>query len=97
MSSNFLEHLKPVHPTQYDQIFVREDEYSPEKNVIDDDRAAADATSTKYKQNRFTLSIAKNLIIRCNVPLNIVENCGFRDFLKECNLHMNRYRQKSEA
>ena len=31
VSSNFLKHLKRVHPIQYDQIFVREDEYSPEK------------------------------------------------------------------
>jgi len=86
--SNFLKHLKRIHPFEYDQIFAR-DEYeclTEENNVFGEDReAAADLTSTKYKQSRILLSIAKNLIIRCNLPLNLVENTAFRDFMKECN------------
>jgi len=92
--SNFLKHLKRVHPYEYDQIFDREYEYlnEEEKNAVEenDDRTtttttAGDLTSRKYKQNRIILSITKNLIIRCNLPLNLVENVGFRDFMKECN------------
>jgi hypothetical protein len=87
--SNFLKHLKRIHPFEYDQIFAR-DEYeclTEENNVFGDDRAAAaaDLTSTKYKQSRILFSLTKNLIIRCNLPLNLVENRAFRDFMKECN------------
>jgi hypothetical protein len=86
--SNFLKHLKRIHPFEYDQIFTR-DEYeclTEVNNVeIDDRAAAADLTSTKYKQSRIILSIVKNLIIRCNLPFNLVENPAFRDFMKECN------------
>jgi hypothetical protein len=37
----------------------------------------------KNKQNRKTSSIAKHLIIGCNLPFNLVESSGFRDFMKE--------------
>jgi hypothetical protein len=86
--SNFLKHLKRVHRFEYDQIFAREYEcLTEEKNVEEggDDRATVDLTNTKYKQSRIILSITKNLIIRCNLPFNLVENTGFRDFMKECN------------
>src|SRR5579862_950236 len=61
--SNFLKHLKRIHPFEYDQIFALEDVcFSEEKNVEGDDRAAAatELTSTKYKQNRIIFSITKN-------------------------------------
>jgi hypothetical protein len=86
--SNFLKHLKRVHPFEYDQIFAREYRcLTEEKSVVegDDQAAEVDLTSAKYKQSRIILSISKNLIIRCNLPLNFVENPGFRDFMKECN------------
>jgi hypothetical protein len=84
--SNFLKHLKRIHPFEYDQIFSRQYEcLTEENNVFGDDRAAADLTNTKYKQSRILFSLTKNLIIRCNLPLNLVENPAFRDFMKECN------------
>jgi hypothetical protein len=84
--SNFLKHLKRVHSLEYNQIFAGEDEcLTEEKNDIAGDRVAADLTSSKSKQNQIIYSIAKNLIVRCNLPLNLVENPGFRDFMKECN------------
>ena len=85
--SNFLKHLKRVHRCEYDQIFAPEFECLTEEiPVFGDDRVAADLTNTKYRQSRIVLSITKNLIIRCNMPLNLVENPAFRDFMKECNL-----------
>jgi hypothetical protein len=85
--SNFLKHLKRAHPVEYDQIFHRQNEcLTDEGNVIGDDQAAVDLTSAKYRQNRIISSITKNLIIGCNLPLSLVENPGFRGFMKECNI-----------
>ncbi|CAF2647601.1 unnamed protein product [Rotaria sp. Silwood2] len=84
--SNFSKHLKRVHPVEYDQVFAREYEcLTEEQNVFGDDQITDDLTSKKYKQSRIIFSITKNLIIRCNLPLNFVENNAFRDFMKECN------------
>jgi hypothetical protein len=84
--SNFLKHLKRAHSVEYDQIFNHGNECSTEEqNIISDDRVDVDSTSTKTKQNRITSSIAKHLIISCNLPLSLVESSGFRDFMKECN------------
>lgn len=84
--SNFLKHLKRMHPLEYDQIFNRDDDcLADDRNDVDMDRAITDSTNTKYKENRINLSITKNLIIRCNLPLNLVENAAFRDFMKECH------------
>ncbi|CAF4483082.1 unnamed protein product [Rotaria socialis] len=85
--SNFLKHIKRAHPLEYDQIFNHGNECSTEEqNIISDDRVAIDSTSTKNKQNRIISSIAKNSIIGCNLPFNLVESPGFRDFMKECNV-----------
>ncbi|CAF3979721.1 unnamed protein product [Rotaria magnacalcarata] len=84
--SNFLKHLKHIHANEYNRIFNPEDEFSSEgKHANGNDLIVADLTSSKHKQNRYILSNAKNLIIRCNLPLNYVESVGFRDFMKECS------------
>lgn len=85
VSSNFLKHLKRAHPAEYDQIFNPEHSSALEKNNdINDHTAATDSAASTSRQNRIILSITKNLIVRCNLPLNIVENPGFRDFMKDC-------------
>ena len=84
--SNFVKHLKRKHPTEYEQPVVDESEPLPEKNDMDDDQVPAKFANIKNKQNHFATSVTKNLIIRCNLPLNIVEQFGFRKFVKECNL-----------
>jgi hypothetical protein len=85
--SNFIKHLKRIHAREYQQIVSSDAEYlTEESNVANDDRAAVDLSNTKHKQNQFILSITKNLIIKCGLPLNFVEHAAFRDFLKECNL-----------
>jgi hypothetical protein len=85
--SNFLKHLKWGHILEYDQIFTRENEcFSEDKNLTgNSDRAVTEPSNTKCKQNQITFSTVKNLIIRCNLPFNLVENPGFREFLKDCN------------
>ncbi|CAF4069257.1 unnamed protein product [Rotaria sordida] len=83
--SNFLKHLKRAHSTEYDQIFNPEDSFSSEqKHVNNDNIPSTDSTRSTHRQNRIILSTTKNLIIRCNLPLNIVECAGFRDFMKDC-------------
>jgi hypothetical protein len=67
-------------------IICYENESLIEKTIIfNDDRAATNSRHKNNKQNQFILSITKNLIIRCNLPLNFVEHAGFRRFLKKCN------------
>ncbi|CAF4960759.1 unnamed protein product, partial [Rotaria magnacalcarata] len=56
------------------------------RNGIEDAHEPIDLTNIKEKENRIILSITKNLIIRCNLPLNLVEKPAFRDFMKECSL-----------
>ncbi|CAM4895123.1 unnamed protein product [Rotaria socialis] len=83
--SNFLKHLKRVHPNEYCRIFNLEDEFiSGGKHANDDDSTATASTTVKSRRNRVALSMAKNLIVRCNLPFKIVESAGFRDFMKEC-------------
>ncbi|CAF2937630.1 unnamed protein product, partial [Rotaria sp. Silwood2] len=84
--SNFLKHFKRVHRFEYDQLFNRDNAFLMEENgELNDTQTIFDLTNTKYKENRIVLSIAKNLIVRCNLPLNLVEKAAFRDFLKDCN------------
>src|SRR4051812_23572125 len=71
--SNFVKHLKRKHPVEYAQPFVGQPESLPEANDTDDDQAAAKFTNVKDKQNQFAASVTKNLIVKCNLPLNIVE------------------------
>ncbi|CAF4967000.1 unnamed protein product [Rotaria sp. Silwood1] len=85
--SNFIKHLKRIHPNEYELIASSDAAYlNEEENVVSDDRTIADLGNIKYKQNQFILSITKNLIIKCGLPLNIVEHTSFRDFLKDCHL-----------
>lgn len=85
--SNFIKHLKRIHPLEYERNSSSNGAYlSEEANDVIDDRVATDIASVKNKQNEFILSITKNLIIKCGLPLNIVEYASFRDFLKDCHL-----------
>ena len=85
--SNFLKHLKRVHPVECKQTFHHKNESLMDEGSVNDDKDPnADPTSAKYRQDRIISSITKNLIIKCNLPLSLVENPGFRAFLKECNI-----------
>lgn len=84
--SNFLKHLRRMHPLDYNQILENDHEcFTEDTNLTDRIQCETDVTKTKYKENRVVASITKNLIIRCNFPLNLVEKPAFRDFMKECN------------
>jgi hypothetical protein len=85
--SNFLKHMKRKHSREYDQVVSKQSELPTENIVHDNDgQQSCDATSFKSKQSRINASIAKHLIIKCNLPLSLVENNAFREFLKECSI-----------
>ncbi|CAF4350828.1 unnamed protein product, partial [Rotaria magnacalcarata] len=89
-SSNFLKHLKRKHLVEYKQVFIEEDEGLPEEGMFEgDDQPITELSTNKFKQNRINKTIAKYLIIKCNLPLSMVENNAFREFIKECNIKWN--------
>ena len=47
---------------------------------------ATTLSSAKLKQSPTNTAIAKCLIIKCNLPLSLVENVAFREFMKECDI-----------
>ncbi|CAF1422957.1 unnamed protein product [Rotaria magnacalcarata] len=95
-SSNFLKHLKRKHLVEYKQVFIEEDEGLPEEGMFEgDDQPITELSTNKFKQNRINKAIAKYLIIKCNLPLSMVENNAFREFIKECNIKWNQISAKT--
>jgi BED zinc finger len=84
--SNFKKHLKRQHPLEYQKMFSahQEENLIDEISNLDDGPTAIDSNNLANKSNRINLSITKNLIIRCNLPLHLIETSAFRDFMKEC-------------
>ena len=92
--SNFVKHLKRKHLSEYQKSFsshTSDDDdaaaaarYSKTLIVRNEHQSSNDLTQMNSKQNRINFSVAKNLIIKCNLPLNIIENPSFREFVKEC-------------
>ena len=83
--SNFLKHLKRKHLSEYQESFVRSDEDSSDEIVSSKyQQVSNDSSHMDGKQSRISLSISKNLIIKCNLPFSIIENPAFREFMKQC-------------
>jgi hypothetical protein len=84
--SNFKKHLKRQHPSEYQNSFGSrpEDDLPDEISTLSDDPTATTSDNNINKSSRINLSIAKNLIIKCNLPLNLIESPAFRDFMREC-------------
>lgn len=89
--SNFLKHLKRKHPSEYQQSFSPaidddDEDLLEDINSRDDgDQSLNDSAPTaNNKQSRINSSMAKNLIIKCNLPFTIIENPAFREFIREC-------------
>lgn len=85
--SNFFKHIKRAHPNEYAHTLSVEDERSSEaQHANEDSSRSAELTNLKDRKNRVIFSIAKNLIVRCNLPFSLIESAGFRDFAKDCIL-----------
>lgn len=90
VSSNFIKHLKRKHLSEYQQIFHKEnEELSDDLDDRNDAQSLSSSSTNKTKQSRINDAIGKYLIIKCNMPLSLVENNSFRDFMQECNLKWN--------
>lgn len=85
--SNFLKHLKRAHPFEYNKTWNIDDQQVVDDNLLSyDEQQNFNVMDVKQKENRIVLSITKNLIVRCNMPFNLVEKPAFRDFMKDCNV-----------
>jgi hypothetical protein len=84
--SNFIKHLKRIHPIDYEKVASGDaEQLTEETNIVIDDEAANILSNSKHKNNQFILSVTKNLIIKCGLPLHLVEQPAFREFLKTLN------------
>ena len=85
-----LKHIKRKHSAEDDKIFMEQDEVLSEEGMVEnDDQPTTELSTNKTKQNRINVAIVKNLIIKCNLSVYLVENNSFRDFMKECNIKWN--------
>lgn len=86
--SNFVKHLQRKHKSEYDKSRNTDDvEDSDQENInVINGNSTASSSPSKTKQKRINMAIAKHLIIKCNLPLSIVENGAFRDFITDCNI-----------
>ncbi|CAM2727317.1 unnamed protein product [Rotaria socialis] len=83
-------HLKRKHLSQYELHFLKQDEgFSEKGSIASNDQSTTESSTNTYKQYRINKAIGKYLIIKCNLPLSLVENNAFRDFMKECNIKWN--------
>lgn len=85
--SNFIKHLKRKHPFEYNKSFKQADDEDSMDDIeshANDTISFDDLIQLNNKQTRIMLSIAKNLIIKCNLPFSIIEHPAFREFMKEC-------------
>jgi hypothetical protein len=83
-----VKHLQRKHKNEYNKSRnINDDEDSREENIdVINDLSTTSSSPSKTKQKRINMAIAKSLIIKCNLPLSIVENGAFRDFMSECNI-----------
>jgi len=85
--SNFAKHLKRMHSDDFKKMNSGEGEMSTvETPTSTTGKAASVEPTVKEKQDRFMMSITKNLIIKCGLPLCFVEQTAFREFLKDLNV-----------
>lgn len=83
--SNFLKHLKRVHSNEYNQSLQNAKRQVVEQNrSIVDDRSPTASSVQINKSGRINISFVQQLIVRCNLPLSLIEHSSFRHFLKEC-------------
>lgn len=83
--SNFIKHLKRIHPDELENVNSEETEevlaeVAPNTN---NEKATSSEAKSKEKRNDYMMSITKNLIIRSGLPLSLVEQAPFREFLKD--------------
>ena len=72
-------------------MLINEDDGLLEEEMLEGvvGQSTTELSANKFKQSRIDSAIAKYLIIKCNLPLNVVKNNALREFIKECNITWN--------
>ena len=84
-TSNFARHMKTKHENIYEEWLAKKNAKTDNKQQNLDDmfkRKTKKYSSTDPRQVRLTESIIKDLIIECGVPLSLVEQNGFKNFMQ---------------
>ena len=84
-TSNFARHMKTKHKNIYEEWLAKKNAKTDNKQQNLDDmfkRKTKKYSSTDSRQVRLTESIIKDLIIECGVPLSLVEQNGFKNFMQ---------------
>ena len=84
-TSNFARHMKTKHENIYEEWLAKKNAKTDNKQQNLDDmfkRKTKKYSSTDPRQVRLTESIIKDLIIKCGVPLSLVEQNGFKNFMQ---------------
>lgn len=82
--------MKRKHDREHQQIFPSKELASFSDTSLEySDCSSNDFSTVTSKQSLINFAIAKHLIIRCNMPLCLVENHAFREFVKECGIKWN--------
>ena len=87
--SNFLKHLRRKHVPEFLKMFPSHEKDSAEDMDVVNGESSKEQAMVQPNVNRVSFAITKYLIIKCNMPLNLVENSAFREFMKECHVKWN--------
>jgi hypothetical protein len=75
-TGNFHKHLKRKHRKQYER------ERKHNSDALNSDQDSADDRQTSNIDQKINESVTLNLIVKCNLPLSVIEQSGFRAFMK---------------
>ncbi|CAF1346971.1 unnamed protein product, partial [Didymodactylos carnosus] len=84
-TSNFARHMKTKHGTQYEEWLAKKNANTDTKqrNLHDMIRQKTSKySSNDPRQVKLTESMLKDLIIECGLPLSLVDQNGFRNFMQ---------------
>lgn len=93
--SNFLKHLQRKHLPEYSKMFPSRENDAGEEIDVTNGQSSNEKTVMQSYANRVNFAITKYLIIKCNMPLNLVENSAFRQFMKECHVKWDHVSAKA--
>ncbi|CAF0941124.1 unnamed protein product [Rotaria sordida] len=84
-TSNFVRHMKTKHENEYEEWLAKKNANldTKQRNIDDMIKQKTSKYSSTYpRQVKLTESIIKDLIIECGIPLSLVEQNGFKNFME---------------
>ena len=83
-TSNFVRHMKRKHNIVYEEWLVKKNVNTDMKQRTLDDMIKEKTSkylSTDFRQVKLTESIVKDVIIECGLPISLVDQDGFKNFM----------------